>query len=96
LFYIVNDKERQSILSRTMIRKIFGLLNSQYIVHEGRLKAVESARSLGEWTCINLIHSHQNSQQVDRLIHNLRLAVASRVGEFPVPGTIFLQIIFFI
>ncbi|CAF3501377.1 unnamed protein product [Rotaria sp. Silwood1] len=36
---IINDKECQSILSRSMIRKIFNLLNSQYIDRAGRLKA---------------------------------------------------------
>ncbi len=94
MFYIVNNKEYQS--SRSVIRKVFSLLNNQYIVHEGHLKALEAVRSLGEWTCIYFIHSHQNPQQVQELIDQLWSAVRSRIFEFLEPGIILLQIIFFL
>lgn len=66
-----------------MIRKIFSLLNSQYIDHEGRLKALKAARSLGERTCIDFILHHQNPQQ---LTANLWSAVRSRGCQFLGPG----------
>jgi hypothetical protein len=80
---IINDKECQSILSRPMIRKIFSLLNSQYIDREGRLKALKAARSLGERTCIDFILHHQNPQQ---LTANLWSAVRSRGCQFLGPA----------
>jgi len=95
LFYIVNNKEYQSKLSRSVIRKVFSLLNNQYIVHEGHLQTLEAVRSLGEWTCIYFIDYHQNPQQVQQLIDKLWLAVRSGPCAFLVPGII-LQIIFFI
>jgi hypothetical protein len=82
-FCLVNDKECSSILSRPMIRKIFSLLNSQYIDREGRLKALKAARSLGERTCIDFILHHQNPQQ---LTANLWSAVRSRGCQFLGPG----------
>ena len=69
-----------------MIRKIFGLLNNQYIDREGRLKMLKSARSLGERTCIDFILHHQNPQQ---LTANLWSAVRSRGCQFLGPGFIF-------
>lgn len=70
-----------------MIRKIFSLLNSQYIDREGRLKALKAARSLGERTCIDFILHHQNPQQ---LTANLWSAVRSRGCQFLGPGQTFL------
>jgi hypothetical protein len=96
LFYIVNNKECQSKLGRSVIRKVFSLLNSQYIVREGRLKALEAARTLGHWTGIYFIHSHQNRQQVQQLIAELWSKVRSQNFAFLGSGRIFLQIIFFI
>jgi RING finger/CCCH-type zinc finger protein len=87
LFSLVNDKECQSILSRPMIRKIFSLLNSQYIDRDGRVKALKAARSLGERTCIDFILHHQNPQQ---LTANLWSAVRSRGCQFLGPGFLFL------
>ncbi|CAF1376787.1 unnamed protein product [Rotaria sordida] len=80
---IINDKDYQSVLSRPMIRKIFSLLNSQYIDREGRLKALKAARSLGERTCIDFILHHQNPQQ---LTANLWSAVRSRGCQFLGPA----------
>ncbi|CAF4656706.1 unnamed protein product [Rotaria sp. Silwood1] len=80
---IINDKEYQSVLSRPMIRKIFSLINSQYIDREGRLKALKAARSLGERTCIDFILHHQNPQQ---LTANLWSAVRSRGCQFLGPA----------
>jgi hypothetical protein len=40
-YFLVNDKECQSIFSRSMIQKIFSLLNSQYIDCVGRLKVLK-------------------------------------------------------
>jgi len=42
-----------------MIRKIFSLLNSQYIDCVGRLKFLKAALSLGEHKCIDFILHHQ-------------------------------------
>lgn len=81
--FLVNDKESSAILSRPMIRKIFSLLNSQYIDREGRFKALKAARSLGERTCIDFILHHQNPQQ---LTANLWSAVRSRGCQFLGPG----------
>ncbi|CAF1437733.1 unnamed protein product [Rotaria magnacalcarata] len=80
---ILNDKECQSVLSRPMIRKIFSVLNCQYIDREGRLKALKAARSLGERTCIDFILHHQNPQQ---LTANLWSAVRSRGCQFLGPA----------
>jgi len=85
--YKVNEfKDCQPILSRPMIRKIFGLLNSQFIDREGRLKGLKAARSLGERTCIDFIIHHQNPQQ---LTANLWSAVRSRGCQFLGPGFYF-------
>ncbi len=92
MFLLVNDykvnefKDCQPILSRPMIRKIFGLLNSQFIDREGRLKGLKAARSLGERTCIDFIIHHQNPQQ---LTANLWSAVRSRGCQFLGPGFYF-------
>jgi hypothetical protein len=83
------------MLSRSMIRKIFNLLSSQYIVREGRLKACEAARSLGQWTCIYFIFSQKNRQQFQELKDRLWSAVRSRGYEFQGPSIIFLPIISF-
>ncbi|CAF1357655.1 unnamed protein product [Adineta steineri] len=79
-----NDfKDCQQILSRPIIRKVFGLLNSQFIDREGRLKALKAARSLGERACIDFIIHHQNPQQ---LTANLWSAVRSRGCQFLGPA----------
>jgi hypothetical protein len=62
--FLVNDKERQSIFSRSTIRKMFSLLNNQYIDGKGHLKLLNAIRSLGEHMCIDFILHHQNSQQL--------------------------------
>jgi hypothetical protein len=79
-----------------VIRKVFSLLNSQYIVREGRLKALEAARSLDHWTCIYFIHSRQNLQQVQQLIAELWSKVRSQNFAFLGSDRIFLQIIIFL
>jgi RING finger/CCCH-type zinc finger protein len=76
-----------------MIRKIFSLLNSQYIDREGRLKALKAARSLGERTCIDFILHHQNPQQ---LTANLWSAVRSRGCQFLGPGFSFFFFFLFV
>jgi hypothetical protein len=78
-----------------VIRKVFSLLNSQYIVREGRLKALEAARSLGQWICVYFIHSHQNPQQVQQLIAEIWSKVRSKNFAFLGSGRIFLKTIFF-
>jgi len=80
---IIFDKECSSMLSRPMIRKIFSLLNCQYIDREGRSKAIKSARSLGERSCIDFILHHQNPQQ---LTATLWSAVRSRGCQFLGPA----------
>lgn len=80
------------MLSRPMIRKIFSLLNCQYIDREGRSKAIKSARSLGERSCIDFILHHQNPQQ---LTATLWSAVRSRGCQFLGPGfKVFFFLIF--
>lgn len=64
------------------MQKVFGLLNSQWIVCEDHLKAIEAARSLGYWICIDFIHIYQNPQQVDQLIHQL----SSKLDELNCPS----------
>ncbi len=53
--FLVNGKECQSIFNRSMIRKIFSLLNSQYIDRAGRLKVLKAIRSLGEHICVTVL-----------------------------------------
>ncbi len=84
--FLVNGKECQSIFNRSMIRKIFSLLNIQYIDRPGRLKVLKAIRSLGEHMCIHFILHHQNHQQ---LKDNLRSAIGLGDGEFLEPGLIF-------
>ncbi len=91
-YFLINDEERQSIFSRSMIRKIFSLLHSQYIDGEGHLKIIKAACSLGEHICIDFILHHQDPQQ---LKINLWSAIGLRNSRFHEPGLIFFQIIFF-
>lgn len=79
----MNEKDCQAILSRPMMRKIFGLFNCQFIDREGRWKALKAVRSLGERACVDLILHHQNPQQ---LTANLWSAVRSRGCQFLGPG----------
>lgn len=88
LLILVHEKDCQAILSRPIIRKVFSLLNCQYIDREGRIKALKAARSLGERTCIDFILHHQNPQQ---LTANLWSAVRSRGCQFLGPGFPFQQ-----
>ena len=92
IYFLVNDKKCQSIFSRSMIRKIFSLLNSQYIDREGGLKFLKAVRSFGEHICIDFILHHQNPQQST---DNFRSAIGLRDGQFLEPGLIFFQIIYF-
>ncbi|CAM4815600.1 unnamed protein product [Rotaria magnacalcarata] len=61
---IINTKECESVISRSMIRKIFSLLNSQYVEREGRSKFLKAMRSLAEHICIDIMLGHQNPQQL--------------------------------
>lgn len=89
MFYIVNNKDYQSTLSRSMLKKAFNLLNSQYITREGRLKVCETARNLGQWVCINLIFSQTNRQQLQQLKNRVWAAIRSRGCAFQGPSIIF-------
>jgi hypothetical protein len=91
-YFLVNDEKRQSIFSRSTTRKIFSLLNSQYINHEGRSKVLEATRSLGEHICIDCIRHYQNPQQ---LKDNLEAAIHLPKGHFPEPGLIYFPNYFF-
>ncbi len=71
-----------------MIRKIFNLLNSQYINHEDRLKVLEAIRSLGERICVDFI-LHQKS--FDEVIDDLQSAIGLPDEEFLASGWIFLK-----
>jgi len=73
LFYIVNDKERQSILNRSVIRKIFSVLNCQYIVGEDHSKVLDSLRSLGEWICISFLKSEFQNYDSVRHAYDLQI-----------------------
>lgn len=72
-----------SILSRPMQRKLVTLINCQLVEEEGRLRALRSARSLGERTVTELILQHQNPQQLSA---NLWAAVRARGCQFLGPG----------
>jgi hypothetical protein len=91
-YFLVKSEECQSIFSRSMIRKIFSLLNSQYIDCEGRLNVVKAMRSLAEQLCIDFTLHHQNSQQ---LTHNLRSAIGLRDGQVLEQGWILFSKLFF-
>ncbi|CAF0845566.1 unnamed protein product [Adineta steineri] len=47
-----------------MIRKIFGVLNNQYLDDEGHLKVFKAACRLGEHICTDIIVHHQNRQEL--------------------------------
>ncbi|CAF2033437.1 unnamed protein product [Rotaria magnacalcarata] len=80
---IINNKQCQSILSRSMIRKIFSLLNSQYIDRASRLKVLKAIRSLGEHMCIDFILRCQNPQQVT---DNFRSVIGLQSDQFLEPA----------
>ncbi|CAF3930229.1 unnamed protein product [Rotaria magnacalcarata] len=61
---MINSKECESVISRSMIRKIFSLLNSQYIEREGLSKFLKAMRSLAEHICLDIMLGHQNPQQL--------------------------------
>ncbi|CAF1653925.1 unnamed protein product, partial [Adineta ricciae] len=82
-YKLAEHKENQQILTRPIIRKVFALLNSQFIDRDGRLKALKAARSLGERICVDFIIHHQNPQQ---LTANLWSAVRSRGCQFLGPA----------
>jgi hypothetical protein len=92
IYFLVTNEECQSIFSRSKTRKIFSLLNSQYIDREGRLKVLKAACSLGEHICIDFILHHKNLQQ---LVDKLRSVFGLRDGQFLQIGLIFFQIMFF-
>ncbi|CAF2878072.1 unnamed protein product [Rotaria sp. Silwood2] len=90
---IINDEKRQSIFSRSTTRKIFSLLNNQYINHEGRSKVLEAIRSLGEHICIDCIRHYQKPQQ---LKDNLEAAIRLPKGHFPEPEKVLKTILLFL
>ncbi|CAF1181841.1 unnamed protein product [Rotaria sp. Silwood1] len=61
---ILKSEDYENVYSRSLLRKIFGLFNSQYINREGRLKILKTIRSLGEHICIDLYVSNQIPQQL--------------------------------
>ncbi|CAF4411257.1 unnamed protein product, partial [Adineta steineri] len=61
---ILDDTERQPIFNRSMIRKIFGVLNNQYLDDEGHLKVFKAACRRGEHICTDIIVHHQNRQEL--------------------------------
>ncbi|UJR16708.1 hypothetical protein I4U23_003608 [Adineta vaga] len=79
---IINDNKCLSKFSHSTIRKIFSLLNSQYINHEGRLEFIKRARSLGEHICIDFILLYQNLQVLKT---NLALFLGLQDGQFLEP-----------
>ncbi len=91
-YFLVNDKERQSIFSRSTIRKMFSLLNSQYIDGKGHLKLLKAIRSLGEHMCIDFILHHQDSKGLTK---NLRSAIGLKNDQLLEPGLIFFSKLFF-
>lgn len=94
MFYIVNGKKCQSRLSRSAIRKIFSLINIQYIVPEGRSKVCKATRSLVQLICVDLINFHRNPQEIEKLQHDMYSAIHSNVCVFLGAGIIFLQSFF--
>lgn len=70
-------------LSRPVQRKLVALLCFQLLEAEGRIRAVKTARSLGERALIELLLSHQNSAH---LSSNLWSAVRARGCQFLGPG----------
>lgn len=72
-----------SFLSRPIQRKLVTLVNCQLVEDEGRLRALRTARSLGERTVTELILQHQNPQQLSA---NLWAAVRARGCQFLGPA----------
>ncbi|KAH8395213.1 hypothetical protein KR222_002379 [Zaprionus bogoriensis] len=72
-----------NLLTRPMQRKLVTLVNCQLMEEEGRVRALRSARSLGERTVTELILHHQNPQQ---LSSNLWAAVRTRGCQFLGPA----------
>lgn len=72
-----------SFLSRPIQRKLVTLVNCQLVEDEGRLRAIRTARSLGERTVTELILQHQNPQQLSA---NLWAAVRARGCQFLGPA----------
>ncbi|CAF0890615.1 unnamed protein product [Rotaria sordida] len=82
---IINDRECQLIFSRSTIRKIFNLLNIQFIDCKNHLKILKAINSLAEHICIDFIVHYQDRQQ---LITNIRSNIGLRDEQFVEPGMI--------
>jgi hypothetical protein len=76
-----------------MTRRVFSLLNNQYVDREGRLKFLKTLRTLGEHICISFILGHQNPQQ---LTNDVWSAVGFQNHNFYEPGLILFPNSFFI
>ncbi|PIK35835.1 hypothetical protein BSL78_27333 [Apostichopus japonicus] len=76
------DVEVTSLLSRPLQRKLVTLINCQLGLEDGRVRAVRSARSIGERTVTELILQHQNGQ----ISTNLWAAVRARGCQFLGPA----------
>ncbi|XP_073843697.1 RING finger and CCCH-type zinc finger domain-containing protein roquin [Musca autumnalis] len=71
------------LLTRPMLRKLVTLVNCQLMEEEGRIRAVRTARFLGERTVTELLLQHQNPQQLSLC---LWAAVRSRGCQFLGPS----------
>lgn len=72
-----------TLLTRPMLRKLVTLVNCQLMEEEGRIRAVRTARFLGERTVTELLLQHQNPQQLSIC---LWAAVRSRGCQFLGPS----------
>ncbi|XP_075159855.1 RING finger and CCCH-type zinc finger domain-containing protein roquin [Haematobia irritans] len=72
-----------TLLTRPMLRKLVTLVNCQLMEEEGRIRAVRTARFLGERTVTELLLQHQNPQQLSLC---LWAAVRSRGCQFLGPS----------
>ncbi|XP_061401561.1 uncharacterized protein LOC133337345 [Musca vetustissima] len=72
-----------ALLTRPMLRKLVTLVNCQLMEEEGRIRAVRTARFLGERTVTELLLQHQNPQQLSLC---LWAAVRSRGCQFLGPS----------
>ncbi|CAF1049304.1 unnamed protein product [Rotaria sp. Silwood1] len=67
---IINDRECQLIFSRSTIRKIFNLLNIQFIDCKNLFKILKAINSLAKHICIDFIVHYQDHQQLIQYIQS--------------------------
>ncbi|CAF2602519.1 unnamed protein product [Rotaria sp. Silwood2] len=81
---IINNRECQSIFSRSTIRKLFNLLNIQSIDCKNHLRLLKAIHSLAEYICIDFIVHYETPQQ---LIKNIQSKIGLQDDQFIEPDS---------